>query len=472
MTRTKKLVMLTTIIVASMSCSAFAAKTQGIERALKLKDQKKMVRELSKRAKSWRKARAKREVKRIAKLRATEDQQELSPTLAWIGQEKIRTTHTPMATDKLIQYADDFKSAGLNSHMLASWHWDVRASKMEPDLRRLDKMATEKEFKLFLWTAWYWYPDDEYWVDRNAFQYLGKKYRGTVDVNGDNLWPNPCPFAKELWSSMINQTLQAARWSSGGGMKSVVGLIFDFEHYGAVAPYSYEHCFCDDCFDTFLRAINSKIKAVEVKPANRFNLLKKSGALEAYYELLTDRAREKAVALRQMVNKIDPDFLLGFYCIPPPLGVFETSLDEIPKRGLFASWFAQSLFEGLGTKRTPVIYAPLIMDTQRDPLETRKPDLIKYIGEQHLNVLYCPGYLAAPGVSSKQCERAITASLKVADGFWFNELWMLWAYKEDSQKSSPGLYQNGYKVEPIENYWLAIELGIKNWQKNQAGLGK
>ena len=131
----KRSVMCLSVVMFCLSHLAFAAKAQEANGTGQLNRQR-MSTELSGLVKIWRSARAEREAKRIAKLRSTEAGQRLSPALSWAKEEKIRTTHTPTATDKLIEYADQFKGIGLNSHMLASWHWDVRAGKMEPDLNR------------------------------------------------------------------------------------------------------------------------------------------------------------------------------------------------------------------------------------------------------------------------------------------------------------------------------------------------
>ncbi len=435
-------------------------------RAAQQEAERMWVRQLSDGAKAWRQDRQKREAARRADLIKAQAEQSLSPVLAWTGKEKIRTSHTPVATGKLIEYADQFRAAGFNSHMLASWHWDARASKVESDLRRLNEMARKKGFRLIIWTAWYWYPDNkDGFFDRNAFSYLGKDYRGAVDFQGTRLKPTPCPFAEELWKSMVGQAVQVAEWSTRGGLKSIVGYAMDFEHYGApngrsFDSYNYDKCFCEDCFGKFLKAIDSSIEAEHVCATDRYQLLKQAGALEAYYELLCDRARVRAEELRKAAHAVNPDLLLGFYGIFPTLEVFETSLDDLPKKRFMASWFGEALFKGLGTKRVPSPYLPLITDPSWNPFYAKFDELVKYFRDnEDVHVLYCPGFVIAPEQPSAFMRKGIVRCLADADGFFFNELWMLWAYKEDPKKASPS-WVGGKAMEPVGNYWNAIRTAV------------
>ncbi len=421
----------------------------------------------------WQQEMTQEENQRLITKRRIESRQTLSPALKWVKDEKIRTAHTPTCTDKLIEYADQFKSMGLNSYMLAGWHWDARAKKVEPDLKRMDKMAGEKGFRLFLWTAWYWYPDDgKDWVDRNAFAYLGKDYRGDVNFVGEDLMPAPCPFDEALWKSITQQAIRSAKWSKK--MHSIAGICFDFELYGAPDGrywdnYTYDDCFCDDCFGKFLQAIGAEADVSDITPAERYTFLKKAGAIKAYYELLADRARQKAETLRKTVHKINPNFMFGFYGLFPPLGVVEKSLNDLPKHRFMASWFTKGLFEGLGTKQIPVLYVPLVTDPSRNPFETKKKDLMNYIKKQKLNVLYLPGYVIIPEQPSKLMQKMISDSLNIADGFWINELWMFWAYKENPKKTPPGWFseQPDKKMESIDNYRKAISNAVRNWEKRK-----
>ena len=45
-------------------------------------------------------------------------------------------------------------------------------------------------------------------------------------------------------------------------------------------------------------------------------------------------------------------------------------------------------------------------------------------------------------------------------GFWINELWMLWAYRENPKKPLPNWFAEGTNMEPIDNYWNAIRQAV------------
>jgi hypothetical protein len=401
---------------------------------------------------------------------------DLAPSLQWLRNEKLRQGFAPIATDKIIQYADTFKASGLNTLQLVSWHWDTRAAKLEEDIVRINRMAVEKDFHLYAWTAWYWYPDSTeedggQFKDRNAFAYLGQKYRGAVDFQGTQLFPTPCPFDETFWKSVKDQALQTAKWSTEQRFNRLHGLQYDFEFYGAPNgrdhdSWNYDKCFCDDCFAKFLETLHVKV-TTDIPAAERFAVLKEAGALNAYYKVLTDRARRQIRDLRRSVDKINPDFQLGFYGIFPALGVFETSLDDLPKRRFWASWFGEAFYEELGTARAPFVHVPLITDPASNPYSAKRRELRQYFLDHGTPVVHSPGYLILPEQTPEFMRQAMAESLGEDDGWWINELWMFWSYKENPSKATPGWFPRGTTMQPIEKYRLAIEGAVADWQEKR-----
>lgn len=458
------------ILTASVALICFAGNTvtaQALDGDLK----DRLVDDLRARVPAWREELDRKIAERDeARRDAADASPGLAPHIAWVERDRIRTTHTPMATSKLVEYAKDFRGVGLNSHMIANWNIDGRAEKIEPDLRLLNEMAIANGFHLFLWTAWYWYPDNADFPDRHAFRYLGKDYRRAIDFQGNELSDMPCPLANEFWQSAKEQAVQSAQWSTHSEFSTLSGFFMDFELYGV--PYGryheafdYEKCFCDDCFDHFLQAIGSRAKSQLVPHDRRFEVLDEADCLDDYYLLLTERVREPIAAIRRAVDEVNSGFVLGFYGMYPPLGVFENELRELPNRRFFASWIAPALMEELGSPEVPAIYAPLVTDPELNPFGYKRDALRAYISERHQPVLLCPGYIILPEQSSQYIAAAITDSLEHDAGFWFNELWMLWAYKEDPSKAPFIGYDEdpSLKMESIENYWMAIDNGISNY---------
>lgn len=392
--------------------------------------------------------------------------------LAWLTHEKFRAGFTTVVTHKLIEYADQFREMGLNTLLLVSWHWEARGQTLQDDLLRLNQLAHDKDFYLFGWTAWYWYPKDETFSDRFAMDYLGSDYRGAVDYQGTKLFPTPCPMDDAFWKSMKEQGVAAASMSKQPGTDRLQGFLYDLELYGAPNgrfsdSFNYDKCFCDDCFDTFLATIGADFGSSDVEVQDRYGLLRESGALEAYYALLMDRASVKAREIRQAVDEVNPAFVLGFYGVYPPFGAFERQLDDLPTRRFFASWYGEALFRELGTPEVPMIYVPLITDPASNPFSTMRAQLQAYIHAEELPVLYCPGYLIMPEQQPKYIENGIVEALTDNDGYWMNEMWMFWSYKEDPSKGIPPWFDAGTTMAPIGDYVNAMKQAMKRWQEGE-----
>ena len=442
-----------------------------------MEEEKEAFASVAPRAAAWRKARAAREAKRMAEQRKSEQDVEESTVFRWVRQEKIRTIHTGLGADHLRELVPELAAAGFNAFDASGRRFASQPDRWEPEFKAAHELGEEHDMYFTPWFAWYFYPNDDYAPDRNCVADLLRDgdYRRAVDFTGKTLAVAPCPLWEPFWNDMRKNVEQVARWARTYGR--TWGLCLDFEFYGTGSTrqssdwYGYEVCFCDRCFDRVLAAVGSDITAADVPPEKRWTRLQEAGAVEAHYEVLADEVRRRAVSVRESAHTIHSDLVLQVYGLP---SFVEHKPSETLEDGpLFKSWFGHAVLQGFGTKRMPCLIKPLdasvLLPEETSWSFTSQVELSEIghgmhvdagkpyqalLDEASLHALYVGGVVICNESNSRVMGDAIRILLEKGNGFWFNEAWMLVAFRNPDHPR-PGWWTKN-ETEDIEAFWRML----------------
>ncbi len=436
----------------------------------------KSLSELKALVQQWREQRAKREQQRLAERRKTDQAEEPAQVINWLKREKLLSGHTGLGDSGLFKHFPEWQQAiGMNSMDLSGWNFHTMRDWWEPRIKQLHEFFTKQEVRWTLWIPHYWYPKDmdaEGFHRRNCLEHITPDgpYRGAVNLQGLPTHHTPCPLAEEFWRSLRGQARQVALWSVK--YPSIFGLCYDMEFYGTSSPrmysgyYTYDHCFCDHCFDRFVRKVGSSLTSAAVRAERRFACLKRAGALVAYYESLGDEVRQRFEELRLMAHQINPDLILGLYGVPIWPIEDQATWAELEKRWVWKSWYGFAMAQGLGTKRMPCLSKPLdgygtwdldtwIVRGPGEPGSGMKDWHWAKIGMSiqqkmeslGLHALYVPGFVITDIETPEQYAGHLKLCLEKGHGCWINEWWMLWAFAEKPDSPRPGWWkQSDYEI--------------------------
>lgn len=281
----------------------------------------------------------------------------LKSTLEWIKYEKIKATYTWMHSFHHAYpegVVSDLADAGFNSIIL----------KDAKDFRTLWLKAAEKhDIKLFICFNYWSIPDSGVIPDKV------KKFRKAVYDNGKESLA-PCPLNEDYWEEIVlPPQLELAELSREHDC--VRGLVMDTEMYG-IKPHAYlnDVCFCDDCFENFLKSIE-KYEDEKVAPEKRKSWLKEKKLLDSYYAHLQKRFTEIAANFRKAIHEVNPDLMLG-------------NLNFVD------AWFFRGLLKGFGTAEVPAISLPEspTYDDGYTPFVEKQKEFLK---KNDFHVIYVPG---------------------------------------------------------------------------------
>ena len=429
-------------------------------------------------AAAWRKARVAREEQRLAGQRTSNRDVDESPVFAWVRNEKIRTVHTGLGADHLRELVPELAAVGFNAFDASGRRFASQPERWEPAFQAAHELGEQHDMSFTPWFAWYFYPNDDYAPDRNCVEDLLRDgdYRRAVDFTGKTLPVAPCPLWETFWADMRRNVVQVATWAKT--YPRTWGLCLDFEFYGTGSTrqssdwYGYEICFCDHCFNRFLKAVGSDLTAADVDPADRWARLQEAGAVEAHYEVLADEVRRRAVMVREAGHAVHPDLVLQVYGVP---AFIEDKPSETLEHGpLFKSWFGNALLRGFGTRQMPCLIKPLDASVLL-PRETAwtftTQVVLNHIGhgmareagkpyqqlldEANLHALYVGGVVICNESNSEVMGDAIRVLLEKGNGFWFNEAWMLIAFRNPDHPR-PGWWTTN-ETEDIEAFWSMLK---------------
>jgi hypothetical protein len=183
---------------------------------------------------------------------------------------------------------------------------------------------------------------------------------------------------------------------------SVGGLMIDLEMYPLKSWYfTNGFDFSDLAFDLYVRALEQRGLADEaarargLKPAERFDWLLEQGRWADYRSVLETEAEQIGRRLRETVETINPDLMLGFYAAAIP-----------------TSWFYSGLLRGAGDAGHPVI----LLTFQHGPDEELNEAFARGIGLVHGSAILLGQ------VGRDELRGAIHERLARDQGYWLNNI--------------------------------------------------
>ncbi|MFA6716618.1 MAG: hypothetical protein WCS27_14655 [Victivallaceae bacterium] len=244
---------------------------------------------------------------------------------SWILNEKVRCINIAnYSQGSMSQYIiNKVIESGFNSVCITS-----------KTLNNWEKPFKEAGIHVFIKNA---YMGLNYFCEEDRKRYK-LPYQRVVDKTGKTAVRTPCPLDKYYWDLVIEKPLLELIAKN----KNYSGCHLDFELYLNDLPTVHEYgldngencCYCDKCFNGFLRLKNYKLQ--KTIPANmRFKWLKSRNLTTEYQNYLESEIIKISSSTRKKVHEINPDFVFLF------CPWFENS------------WYLTGLAKGFGTSKIP-----------------------------------------------------------------------------------------------------------------------
>lgn len=209
------------------------------------------------------------------------------------------------------------------------------------------------------------------------------------------------PLDRGFWEKEIFPVLKAEATFSLRH-PSVGGLLIDLEMYPLKAWYfTNGFDFSDIAFDLYVRTLEQRglagdaARARELRPADRFAWLLEEGRWADYRSVLEAEAEAIGRRVRETVETINPDLMLGFYTAAMP-----------------TSWFYSGLLRGAGDGARPVI----LLTFQHAPDEELDEAFTRGIRLVH------GAAILLGQVRQEELRRAIHERLARDQGYWLNNI--------------------------------------------------
>jgi len=175
------------------------------------------------------------------------------------------------------------------------------------------------------------------YLDHATYEEVGKKYPATVNRKGVAATRAVCPVDGAAWEKYFRTSvLRALRWEKDNKLDLSIGVWIDVE-----PQYQAHECYCDQCFDGFVRHQGLR-PAKALGYEERFPYLLEKKLVEEYQQYLQDSLVAILRPLRRKTIKAfgKPSYLFAFY----PGHVFG--------RG---SWVGLAMAKALGRREVPVM---------------------------------------------------------------------------------------------------------------------
>ncbi|MCP4711942.1 MAG: hypothetical protein GY869_25255 [Planctomycetes bacterium] len=226
----------------------------------------------------------------------------------------------------------------------------------------------------------------------------------------------PCPLDEKLWQDYLtaDMAVKLAGLSFEGPQSSFDGYFLDMEMYRTEKQpvdkrdYSYETCFCDFCFSSFITNRTQLTKVPTTRKSRRKLWLTNNEYLSDYHAYLESEVEKNAAELKKSIHAINPKLLFGVY----------PALND-------TSWVRNAVMRALGRDSYPVIsfttdtYGyhgnrayPSTWGAERIP-----DDMDNYFDKYDINGIYVAGYLFRLYKSSEIKDHLIKSQLR-AQGYW------------------------------------------------------
>lgn len=319
---------------------------------------------------------------------------------------------------------DKISSSGFNTLIIKSWKFDEdNLSDTLVKLERWGKACKQNDIHAFL--AYNWQPQEIEIV----------KFRRAVFSDGSVARFN-CPLDTLFWENHLIRIVRYLSSISTNSEACIDGVFLDMELYrtedlpNIKRFYSQETCYCDSCFDGFLKEKGIKNDSAQIVAASRrYEYIQNKGLADDYRRFQVNKVLNLASEYRKVVENINPNLFLSIYPYP------NTS-----------DWVLNSLVETFGKANKPVLL--FAVDTYYKGGHGSIPQAYGYdFNDRGIDALYIAGYLFRK-YSSREIFENILKSGEKADGYWLYRLPQLW---------SQDVQENELAMGTTDDYWGAIK---------------
>lgn len=223
-----------------------------------------------------------------------------------------------------------------------------------------------------------------------------------------------CPCDAAFWQrQMIDRAVALARQGMTAE-REISGILIDFELYANSGKggqiYYTDACYCDHCIGSFLAQEKRSQDAAKIPFADRVAWLKQEKLFDAYHPFLQGLVREQAQRMREAVEKVRPDFFVGFYPRPH-------------------NWMLLGVAQGISSPEHPMIL--WATDTYGGGGPGRVPDWREEMSRHGISCYYCGGMLLR-FYSAANLATNMVRIARLGNGYWLFTLHTL-CIPEDRQ---------------------------------------
>lgn len=321
-------------------------------------------------------------------------------------------------------YIPKIKNSGLNTLIIKSWKFD--SGNLSATLARLEKWGKAcKQNDIHAFLAYNWQPQE---------MEMGK-YRRAVFSDG-SVARFTCPLDNSFWENHLIRIVRLLSSISTNNEALIDGVFLDLEMYrtedlpNMKRFYSQDTCYCDSCFDDFIKAKGITAENSSIIVANkRYEYISSKNLTDEYRRYQVKKVQSHASILREVVEQINPGLFLSIYPYPNK-----------------NNWVLNALVKTFGTAHKPVLlYA---VDTYYEGGHGRIPEAYgSEFSDSGIDALYIAGYLFRKYSNSAIYENIVKSGEK-ADGYWLYRLPQLW----DQEKQQIELIR-----DTADDYWGSIE---------------
>jgi len=335
----------------------------------------------------------------------------------WIEQGKMRAGYLyfndPVSKIKLV------KELGLNTVIVKCWRFNNTKNKLETvsSIRKWAKAAKDNNLHLFVAINWQPYP---------RTHGIGHK-RVVYDDGTEGI--AVCPLDKGFWKKRIQDIFSLIADLSIQPDIQIDGIFLDMEIYGSEKEshikknYYEKKCgFSDTCFSQYLIHKGYKLSQFSlVGRKDRKGWLENKKLLDEYFVFLRNQIQKTAEDLKNTIQKVSPDFLIGMYPHPAK-----------------NNWVQYPLAKGFSSEKLPLIVFGIHSygyrkDKNGDGYTFIPKDIKRQYKKDGINSLYSAGYLFRK-YDGKTLERNLKQSVENWDGYWLFSLPQLWEWKSNPDK--------------------------------------
>lgn len=304
--------------------------------------------------------------------------EKLSPAAEWLRDERLRAGYGSPKNETLLSRMRD---AGMNALVHAVGYFDGGNPDQVADIRTKAELCRQAGVKLFI-SVFYFTRDAGRPVE--ARNYVTNEEKAA-----------PCPLDWSYWEkAILPQALALAELAKE---VPIAGFVLDTEMYNSDRAHIYSNagCFCDECYDGFLRG-RAGVSGAPRDKAQRRDWLEEKDLLDDYYDYLRKETRSVAAKVRARIEAVKPEMLLGFLLYDH-------------------NWYYRGLVEGLGTAEMPVMVLDESTYTQGwGPLGMQ---MVQYFPSMGYNAFYLPGLWLA-FLSPERIESEAYHCGANSDGYW------------------------------------------------------